>query len=250
MDKLVRRLVSRALARSPGAYRAILKTLNRGSVEKRLYLTLVKRNDVVFDIGANVGHFTRLFSDLTGTGGEVHAFEPVPATFQELLTNVRRFPACQNVVLKPFAVGDRNDMVQIAVPGSDHGQAALIRHSHGSWKTESPFLVEARMICLDQYAEGFSRLDFVKADVEGAELLVLRGGQTVLRRLRPKMFLEHHSEWMSSFGWGTSDLVLLLRQIGYSYFYGVDVNVKRLTCPENAGERAILCSWEEIDGLA
>ena len=59
----------------------VLRWTGSGCLEKRVYLALVREGDVVFDIGANLGHFTLLFSDLVGRRGEVHAFEPVPPTF-------------------------------------------------------------------------------------------------------------------------------------------------------------------------
>ena len=205
----------------------------------------------MIDIGANVGDFTMLFSDLTGNRGEVHAFEPIPSTFSLLSENIHRFPGYKNVYLNRMALGDKPQRTRMLVPRGDHGQASLVRHSDGSWKDAGKEIasIEIEMMRLDRYAERLGRIDFVKCDVEGAELLVLRGAQLTLRRCRPKLFLEIDDRWVRSFGWTTTDVLRYLREIGYSYFYGVDSAVTPLT-EEEVWTGAVLCSWEELRELA
>jgi predicted methyltransferase len=76
------------LARRPRLYSELLRTLGRGSLEKRTFLRAIRSGDVVIDVGANEGYFTLLFSDIVGATGEVHAFEPAEPTFNVL-------PACR-----------------------------------------------------------------------------------------------------------------------------------------------------------
>jgi FkbM family methyltransferase len=249
MESGLRRIIRRGLARFPRTYLTALKVLQRGSAEKRLYLSVVRKGDVVIDVGANVGYFTMLFADLAGKKGQVHAFEPVPSTFQQLCWNIRTFPAYANVCLNCSALGDRNQRITMFVPGSDHGQAALVNHREGSWKNAGVSSVEVEMARLDDYSVGLGRIDFVKCDVEGAELLVLRGAESTLRRHRPKLFLEIEDRWMNSFGWAAEDLLHFLRAIGYQHFYMVESRIIpiRGECRSNG---TILCSWEEVSGLA
>ena len=249
MESSLRRIARHLLAKSPGFYLMALRALHRGSAEKRLYLSLIRRGDVVLDVGANVGYFTMLFSDLVGKKGEVHAFEPIHGTFAELSRNIGRFPGYRNVRLKCAALGDRSGHIRMFLPGSDSGQAALVCHRDGSWEVALVASIDVEMIRLDEYAGHLPRIDFVKCDVEGAELLVLLGGQSILKRLRPRLLLEVNSCWMRSFGWTAEDLFSLLRQIGYSHFYSVGSKLVPLS--ENAyGEGEILCSWEELNVLA
>jgi FkbM family methyltransferase len=249
MDEIVKRYLRRLLARSPKMYLKILKVLHRGSDEKRLYLSVIKKGDVVFDIGANIGYFTMLFSDLVGPRGTIHAFEPVLPTFQRLCDNLSGIPGYKNVVLNCLAVGDRNGQAQMFVPGDDYGQAALARHSKGSWKSKPAIPVDVGMIRLDDYAKRLSRIDFVKADVEGAELLILRGGESTLRRFRPNIFLETNPQWIRTFGWSSKELIGALRQIGYAYFYGLDADLKRLE-ETDLPASGVLCTWERVRELA
>jgi FkbM family methyltransferase len=192
-----------------------------------------------------------LFSDLTGNRGEVHAFEPVPSTFSILTENIRRFPAYKNVHLNRMALGDKDQRTNMLVPQGDHEQVSLVRYLDGSWKDAGNEIAstEVEMMQLDQYAEHLGRVDFIKCDVEGAELLVLRGAQSTLRRFRPKLFLEIDDRWVRSFGWNTAEVLSFLREIGYSYFYGIDSQLI-LLAPDRVWTGAVLCSWEELRGLA
>ena len=207
-------------ARTPELYLAVLNGLRRGSPEKRMYLSLVRRGDIVMDIGANVGYFTELFSDLVGPRGQVHAFEPLPSTFEQLSRNLAKFPPHKNVLLNCVALGEQDKGVTLFIPNEDHGQAALARHRTGSWATNPVREVKVQMTCLDRYSERIPQIDFIKCDTEGAELLVLRGGELTLRRCKPKLFLEVEEFWTSSFGWTPQAIVQFLRELGINIFTG------------------------------
>jgi FkbM family methyltransferase len=249
MESTLIRFGSRLFAKAPKLYLATLKALRRGSQEKRVYLSLIRKGDVVIDIGANVGYFTSLFSDLVGPRGEVHAFEPLPSTFELLSRNIRKFPAQENVFLNCLALGERDQKTILFVPDDDHGQAALARHRDGSWTSHRIRAVNIEMIRLDRYAERLRRINFVKCDVEGAELLALRGAESTLRRCRPKIFLEIEERWTNSFGWTPADVIQFLQGIGYQYFYGLGckgLNIKTVTVAASG----ILCTWEKMNELA
>jgi hypothetical protein len=74
---------------------------------------------------------------------------------------------------------------------------------------------------LDDYVteKGIDRIDFIKLDVEGAELAALRGGQRVLKALQPMIHLEFFPPWTEAFGYGAKELITLLQSLGYEYFY-------------------------------
>lgn len=249
MESDLRGLVRNLFAKAPRIYLATLKAFRRGSPEKRLYLSIVRKGDVVIDIGANVGYFTTLFSDLVGPRGEVHAFEPLPSTFELLCKNIRGFPRHRNVCLNCLALGERDQDTLLFVPDEDHGQAALVRHRDRSWLSRQIREVNVQMIRLDRYAARLPKIDFVKCDVEGAELLVLRGGELTLRRCRPKIFLEIEERWTSSFGWTGADVICFLREIGYQQFYRLGDHGLRTEDGASCGS-GILCTWEQTSGLA
>jgi FkbM family methyltransferase len=249
MEGSLKRLAQRLFAKAPKAYLAMLKMLHCGSPEKRLYISILRKGDVAIDAGANIGYLTMLFSDLVGPHGHVHAFEPVPDTFSLLTGNLRRFPYYRNVFLNCAALGDKDQRTKIFLPNSDHGQAALVYHRDGSWRNARVTPIDIQMMRLDQYAQRLGRIDLLKCDVEGAELLVLRGAQSSLRRFHPKIYMELDERWTRSFGWTPTDILRFLRGIGYSHFYDVETLPRKID-EENLSGTALLSSWEEIRGLA
>jgi FkbM family methyltransferase len=249
MESSLIRSVRRLFASAPRVYLATLKIFRRGSPEKSLYISILRKGDVVIDAGANVGYFTMLFSDLVGPRGRVHAFEPVPATFSLLSKNLRRFPYYTNVSLNCAALGDSDRETKIFLPNGDHGQAALIYHRDGSWRNAQITPIDIEMIRLDRYAQGLGKIDLLKCDCEGAELLILRGAESTLRRCRPKVFLEVDELWTSSFGWSPKDVIGFLRSVGYKYFYCIEPRIEKIEDERFSGN-ALLSTWEEIRGFA
>ena len=152
--------------------------------EKVLYLLSIGKGDVVFDIGANLGYYTFLFSKLAGSEGRIHCFEPVPITYEKLLQNIR---SCENVRPNNVAVGAKRIKSEICYDSHDLEKASLLAPPH---ETESSATVE--IIPLDTYIDeaDLHRLDFVKCDVEGYELHALRGMEQTLRRFHPELSLE------------------------------------------------------------
>ncbi|HEV2856125.1 MAG TPA: FkbM family methyltransferase [Thermoanaerobaculia bacterium] len=219
-----RTLRSRAgflLSRWPALYARALRLRRTRDADKLAFLRLVRRGDVVFDVGANNGYYTVLFSHLAGPRGEVHAFEPVPPTFERLEANLGREARYGNVRANRTAVGDAVGTARLFLPGEDHGQASLARHREGSWSAGGPVSEhEAPLTTLDAYAaeRGVERVDFLKCDVEGAELAVLRGGAGLLERHRPVLHLEVFPAWTRDFGYGPGEVAGFLAGLGYSRF--------------------------------
>ncbi len=218
----LRRTLLHHLAKFPTIFEALLELTGRAAQDKRAFLHLVRRGDIIFDVGANIGNYTIFFSDIAGHNGRVYAFEPVPPTFTILIERLRVDGRYKNVVANSFACSDEPDTtVSITVPGGDLGQSSMRSHNVGSWATAATtetFLVPARR--LDDYASelGLSRLDFLKCDAEGAELLVLRGASNLLKKLKPLLFLEFADFWVRDFGYSSDDLVDFLEDAGYTDF--------------------------------
>ena len=90
----------------------------------------------MIDVGANVGHYTKRFSELVGATGRVIAFEPIPETFALLAANIQLLPLA-NVTLINAALSDKTDLAGMSIPVFDTGlrnfyQAQLSNTSHSS----------------------------------------------------------------------------------------------------------------------
>src|SRR5437870_2877368 len=87
---------------------------------------LVRPGDVVLDIGAHIGYYTTLLSQLVGVHGKVVAFEPDPTNFTLLQQNVARI-ACTNVTLYNLALSDRNGTVALYLSADNAGDHRIWR---------------------------------------------------------------------------------------------------------------------------
>jgi FkbM family methyltransferase len=210
------------LARFPRIYSYVLRARKHTNFEKLTFLNIIRNGDVVFDIGANRGYYTLLFSHLAGKHGQVHAFEPVLPTYNQLTTNIAKGKRFNNVHLNHLAVSDKSGAVNLYLPGNDDGQASLSTHNAGSWKTATTVTTfESQAIRLDDYVslQNLTRLDFVKCDVEGAEMLVLKGMADTLSKYSPMLHLEVALDWARQFGYAPMDIVRCLSAFGYSQFH-------------------------------
>jgi FkbM family methyltransferase len=246
-----------ALAQTPGVYSRLLGRRRRVNREKLAFLAIVRRGDVVFDVGANVGYYTLLFSHLVGSRGQVHAFEPVPPTFELLAANVERERRFDNVVLNDCALAAADGSLPLFVPGSDYGQASIARHGAGSWAAPREVLTyTCRATTVDGYLgtqRGERPPSFVKCDVEGAELRVLEGAVATLRKRPPLLHLEVNADWTRSLGYEPLDLVRFLAGFGYSRFLLVDDHIRALDDPGRElallrGSANLICAVPEAHG--
>lgn len=222
------------LSRNPKIYEKILRLNSNFNLEKILFLNLIQDGDIVFDVGANKGYYTILFSHLVGAAGEVHAFEPLPTTFEALSKEVNKQKKYDNVYLNNNAVSNINDIMTIYVPENDHRQASLTTHKAGSWSDAKNIKsYECKVIKLDEYMQSISkeRLDFIKIDVEGAELLALNGFNHSIINFLPIIYLEIFSGWTENFNYRPVDIVEFLISLGYLKFYFVNDKITALKNP-------------------
>lgn len=231
LRRLFRRCEARLIARSPFLLQLVYWFLRRPSNEITLFRSILRPGDTIFDVGAATGSYTTLFASLVGRQGSVHAFEAVPPTFASLMEVTK---GLSNVHLNMCAVGESEGNVSMLVPGGDFSQAAMVRHSIGSWKDLNPSRVVTfsgcRTTTLDGHivSHGIRTVAFVKCDVEGAEMLVVKGAKALLQDENPPIwFIESYAPWTQDFGYLPRDLFRLLEdEGGYQIFH---LGPKRLT---------------------
>lgn len=187
----------------------------------------VQKDWVCLDIGGCFGWYTVLFSKLVGEAGKVYAFEPVPDNRTCLERNLA-INACTNVRLIPCALGERNDHTQIFLP-LDGVSGSLRAHA----KLAKCKIIDVEVSTVDQVAsmEGLQRLDFVKADIEGAEFLMLKGALETFSKFRPMLMLEIQAHSTRLFGYEPIELFTLLKNLGYRPHY-VGKDYELIRCDE------------------
>ena len=206
----------------PSFFEFGLSVLGRSSSQVSIFLRSVKPGAIVFDVGANIGEFTILLSHAVGPNGKIHAFEPVPQTFERLTRNVKKSSINNRVILNNCALSDHLGYATIHMPASDETEASLTDHSYASWSSKSVVSFDCKLETLDNYSvmHNIEKIDFVKIDVEGAEMLVLRGMKKILsNKSPPVLMLEAFPPWMKDFGFTTNDMFSLLTENGYVIYF-------------------------------
>jgi FkbM family methyltransferase len=170
----------------------------------------LKRGDCCMDVGANLGYFTSVMSNLVGEEGEVIAFEPLPANIKVLEENIA-LEGLTNVRIEAKAVGDSIGTASLLIQGDTDftGTASLAEvYDWGGERTN----VSVQVVTLDSYVAGLRKApSLLKMDVEGAELMALQGANTLLSTRRPILLIEIH-------GWGSplsDEVVGLLKKHQY-----------------------------------
>lgn len=156
----------------------------------RLLPGFVRLGDTVLDIGANIGYYTLLFSQLVGADGMVVAVEPHPQNVHLLELNLR-LNRVMNVKVVPVAISDEVGMAQMFVSeGSNwHSLHLTERTSH---KT-----ITVPTTTIDTIVAQLGRsIDLIRMDIEGWEIKALQGAEGTLKRDLPSLVMEIHPDYM------------------------------------------------------
>jgi FkbM family methyltransferase len=201
---------------------------------------IVSPSDVCIDVGANEGHYAIRLAELVSPGGgKVFAVEPSKKTREALARNIRAAGCSSLIRVLPFALGDGSSRGSgtLSTPRLGDivkgGSARLASWSHLKEEVatgfrltpddpdflsndslsfgESAVMTEiVKLSHLDELFEEEQSIDFIKIDVEGADLDVLRGGKAILSRHRPKIVIEAEA--------GSSNLQMIERFLeGFEY---------------------------------
>jgi FkbM family methyltransferase len=201
-------------------------TLNRGGSAALIYYqgfsepdtaalvrAYLKPGMVFVDVGAHIGEYALLAARRVGRKGEVHAFEPNPLVFAVLAENVR-LNGLDQIVVRPWAVSSAEGDVDLEL---DPEPALSALASRVASTDRARHVERVPAVTLDGYLAG-RRADLIKIDVEGAELLVVRGGQSLLARPEaeaPVLIFECALHNYARFGYSPLDLFRLLNDHGY-----------------------------------
>lgn len=174
---------------------------------------LITPGATVLDIGANIG-WSALHFATCAPATRVWCFEPIPGTRAHLERNLA-LNAIANVTVCPFGLADKSGELTFYCYKEGFGNSSLANVS-GRDNVEE---VICSVRCLDDVVREHGLAPtFLKVDVEGAELFVLRGGQQTLREHAPVVFAEMLRKWAATFGYHPNEIVELLDSLGYGAF--------------------------------
>jgi FkbM family methyltransferase len=193
---------------------------------------------IVLDIGAHHGYYTLLASRKVGPSGLVLAIEPSPRERKRLRLHLR-INRSKNVQVESRALGEAEGSADLyLIRGTESGCNSL-RPPNVPQKTDR---VSVSVECLDRVLRdhGIEHVDFIKLDVEGAELSVLKGARQLLdRRPRPVIVVEVQDIRTKAWGYTANQIVRHLRNMEYRWFqassggYLEEIDFERENCDGN-----------------
>lgn len=174
---------------------------------------------VVFDIGANIGDWTICLSKIVGQSGKVVSFEPNQETASILKQRTRRV---SNVEVLTLGLSDREEQLELLIPKeiSCPPNAAIAQTANHLNKENLMESVLVQVEKLDQVMidRNIQNVNFVKIDVEGHELNVLKGFYNGLKQIKPIIFIEIlKSKWIGDSPLH-SECAVFLKKLGYEMF--------------------------------
>ena len=181
--------------------------------------TNLPEGGVLLDVGAHIGFFSMKGALKVGKSGRVVAFEPNPETLKTLRENVR-VNDFQNVVVVPVACTDREQTLTLfASPIMNSGASSLARDNADITFEQAPHEYTVRGRPIDDVVRELklTRVDAIKMDIEGAEVIALRGAMETLKRFHPKIVVEVVEKQLAAMNTSKDELFSLLKEAGYNH---------------------------------
>jgi len=174
----------------------------------------IKNGNVVVDLGANIGYYTLIFARLVGKEGKVFAFEPEPSNFNLLKKNLE-INGYKNVVLVNKAVSNKTRKTRLYI----HEESSS---GHVIFDTRmNRESIEIDSVRLDDYFDDYNgKINFVKIDVEGAELGVIKGMSSILQKMDDiKIMTEFFPYALKKCGTEPEEYIRLLEEFDFKVNY-------------------------------
>ncbi|MCA9248608.1 MAG: FkbM family methyltransferase [Planctomycetales bacterium] len=194
--------------------------------------TLLSSGDTFVDVGANVGYFSLLASQLVGPTGRVFAFEPSLRALARLTDHLER-NRIRNVLVAACGLADRRALLTLhRADDGNIGKSSLGLDTSETCESET-----IQTVRLDDYIAEFEVVPrVIKIDVEGAELLALRGMENTLRNGSPFVLCEVIETYLARLDCSAAELFEFMRDLGYQCFAAVDENGQAKWQPIDAAD--------------
>lgn len=179
-----------------------------------------KDGDVCIDVGANIGHHTIVMSQSVGNNGKVYAYEPIPK-IKEQLEKSLLLNEIKNVETLQIALSDKESAMELNICDSNIGSSSLVNKTNDSEK------ITIQTKTLDSY--NYSKVDFIKIDVEGFEYNVLLGGEKTIEKYKPTIIIEYSpAYYQKSNPSHSKEILSFFKEHNYTIF-DLEDNKKEIT---------------------
>jgi FkbM family methyltransferase len=199
----------------------------------------VPTGSLVIDVGANVGFFSLRFAKWVGEAGKVISIEPEDRNYDSLISALKREGLLNRVdTLKAVAAAEAGTVLLEINPlhPADH---KLSRDGSG---------LAVAAVTLDDVVQEKNRLSpaLVKIDVQGAEMLVIKGASYILKIAGPSLFIELHEEGLRKFGTSVSAILDHLSEFGYEPYWLMRTGAHRKASPADIHARVARNGYVDV----
>lgn len=214
------------------------------TAEEQYLASLDLEGKVVYDVGAFVGLRTLFFAT---RAKQVISYEPNTQNRNRLLSNLGVNPSLRNVMVRPVGVGQCASSETLVWNERRPGECVAESSPVGHMLTDQGGPVSHEsvpIVTLDEEVQSLPSPEFIKIDVEGLELKVLRGAGQLLRDRHPELFIELHGSTQENKLQNAREVLSLLFEHGYAIY---DVENQRELRPDAEVQTApshIDCKWK------
>ncbi len=192
----------------------------------------LKFGQTFIDVGANQGEYSIWAARKVAPSGSVIAFEPMDTLYKQLNENMRLNPF-HNQLFKSLKIGLSDKPGEMNLYGKASSNEGVNTMFPTAEHTE--LIQKIPLDTLDSQLEKLAckQVDFIKIDVEGAELQVLKGATETLVKHKPLLLIEVNEEASQAAGYTSDDILVFLRSFGYQFH---EIGLRgRLKSIENIG---------------
>lgn len=173
-------------------------------------ISLIKPNDVILDIGTNIGSTILQMAKTIGNDGFVYGFEPDIDNFHKCYENIN-LNKFNNLSVENIGLGSENGKFYLSIDCDSNRGCNRITTKEG----DNARIVN--VVSLDNWVstKNINKIDVIKLDVEGYEMNVLKGGINVIKKLHPILFIELDDNNLRQQNSSSNELVDFLMQLDY-----------------------------------
>lgn len=173
----------------------------------------IQQANVIIDIGANIGFYSILFSNLVGVNGTVYAFEPDKKNYENLIKNIH---SIKNIITENKAVSNQSGYLNL--------YKSELNVDHRTYPTDNSTLSEKiECISMDEYFKATRPIDLIKMDIQGYEPIALEGMKnTIQKNLQLKLFSEFWPYGLQKSGYSAEHYFKQLKNLFSNIFLLAD----------------------------
>jgi FkbM family methyltransferase len=195
---------------------APLECINFNNYEEKeldIIMQILPKSGNFFDIGANIGWHSLIIAK-NFKKIKVYSFEPIRKTYNFLIQNIKR-NSIKNINPFNFGFYSENKLISFYTYKEGTGNSSIKNLSQRS----TVKMQSCHVKIFDNFINHKKiKVDFIKCDVEGAELLVFLGAQKVLLKDKPIVFCEMLRKWSKKYKYHPNEIILLFKKYGYGCF--------------------------------